>query len=470
MTQIKNDYQAARPSRLRRASRSMGTGDDAIRYDANTLAQQARFLEENSDLVDGALNILVSSIIGRGILIDPSAKLKNGKAATEFNQQLKALYKEWSKQPDISKDFSFSKIQRLAIRAFLRDGEVFSLLYEGNDYPHGTRFKLSLQLLERDHLSNETTHDGSIEQGVIKNGYGRAVAYRFYKDLKRREAVDITAENVLHLFFTNRLSQSRGISYLHSIINRCYDLDDIDESERVAARQGASIGMAIERTADYNDSSVLLNSNGQANRRPPIVNMYPGMVLDNLSVGEKVAMLSPNGRPNPNLIPFRETQLESIALALGISASSLKKKYTGSYSAERQAWQEAQRLIETLIDDVVEEFIRPIYERFVKHCILYGYIQLPAKIDVSTVTAAMYKYPRMLSIDPAKDAKSTIDRVQNGLASRSEEIRASGRDPDEVRQEIAMERQLDKDAGLDFTNVATTNTNASQYDNTNTPT
>jgi capsid protein len=51
-------------------------------------------------------------------------------------------------------------------------------------------------------------------------------------------------------------------------------------------------------------------------------------------------------------------------------------------------------------------------------------------------------------VDPSKDAKSATESISNRTKTRSEYIRQSGRDPDEVFDEMAREEAHLRSIGL----------------------
>ena len=53
-----------------------GSGDTSVRMAGDSLRIQARYLDENHDLVRGVLNTLVNNIVGTGIRIEALAKDK----------------------------------------------------------------------------------------------------------------------------------------------------------------------------------------------------------------------------------------------------------------------------------------------------------------------------------------------------------------------------------------------------------
>ena len=447
-------YQQARNSSRHRHPLEIDRGDAdySVQIAGDTLTQKARWLDANSDHVTGAFDYIVASIVGAGVITEPLIRLNDDTPYTEINQQIKDLWLIFQQKPDMSGNTG-QELQRQACRSWLRDGEVFVRFYEGVGYPHNTQIPLSIQLLESDQL--DFHHNGTnIVQGVEKDEYDRPIAYYFHKKHPGRlrsennDLIRIPASEICHLKLAKRLGQTRGVSCLHAVIDRVQDLGEIDVYETAAVKMGASIGLVIKRNGDF-------LSDGIEPDRARITRFYPGMVLDDLSVGEEPEMLTPNGRPNPELIAFRDDTLRGIAAGMGISASTLMRKYEGSYSSERQALVEAQRLMDVRIEQFISQFIQPIYTRFIQTVVLYQLIDIKLKkIKPNSLYRASHKSPTMPWIDPLKEVNAKVNIIQAGLDSRANQIRASGRNPDDVMQEIIAETQRDMENGLSFTTSA----------------
>jgi len=72
-------YEAARPDRQRKARRESGTGSQAVRTAGYSVREQARHLEQNSDLARSVLRVLVNNVVGaHGIQVEPTPLLPDG--------------------------------------------------------------------------------------------------------------------------------------------------------------------------------------------------------------------------------------------------------------------------------------------------------------------------------------------------------------------------------------------------------
>ncbi|CAD7364577.1 head-tail preconnector protein [Escherichia coli] len=121
-----------KPTRTHKARRENRSADQLSKYGAVSLREQARFLDINHDLVIGVFDKLEERVIGaKGIVVEPQPLLKNGDIATELAMILRRLWVEWSVSPDVTGQYTRPMLERLLLRTWLRDGEVFAQLVRG---------------------------------------------------------------------------------------------------------------------------------------------------------------------------------------------------------------------------------------------------------------------------------------------------------------------------------------------------
>lgn len=127
---LMNAYEAANPSRLHKAKRSGVSADNAVFAAGVSLREQARWLDENHDIVIGILDKLEERVIGaHGIQVEPQPLTHDGNMHEEFASELSRLWSEWSIRPDVTGMFTRAEMERLLLRSALRDGEVLANWY-----------------------------------------------------------------------------------------------------------------------------------------------------------------------------------------------------------------------------------------------------------------------------------------------------------------------------------------------------
>lgn len=427
-------YEAALPTRTHKAKRESRSANQMIQAGAISLRHQARSLDANHDLVIGIFDKLEERIIGaKGIIVEPHPLLKDGCVATDFVKAIRKKWAEWSLCPDVTGEYSRPVLERLMLRTWLRDGEVFAQLVSGNSagLNAGGGVPFWLEALEPDFVTMNSDPAVGLIQGVYLSDWGKPKRYQVYKNLPisglLSETKEVSAEAMLHLKFTRRLHQVRGNSILSGVLMRLSSLKDYEESELVAARIAAALGMYIKK-GDGQDYSESVND---VNERE--LTIQPGMLYDDLRQGEEIGMIK-SDRPNANLESFRNGQLRAVAAGARLSFSSTARNYNGTYSAQRQELVESTDGYLILQDCFIAAVTRPTFRAWLKQAVAAGVIKPPSDIDMSTLYDAVYSGPTMPWIDPVKEATAWKIQIRGGAATESDWVRACGKNPDEVKR------------------------------------
>lgn len=462
---VLSQYEAAKPSRLRKQARDPRSPDSQVQQGAVTLRALARNLEQNHDIARGALRVLVNNVVGaNGIGIEPQPRYRDGTIHVEYAQALREAWRDWQLTPEVTQRHHWSKAQRLVAKTWLRDGECFTQRLVGAVplLDHGTRVPYSLELIEPDLIPMDY-HDAArgIQQGVERNVWGRPTAYWAYKEfpggdswsIRTYEMKRIDATRMHHIASVDRIGQMRGVSEFASVITRLEDIKDYEESERIAAKVAAALTAYVKKGSPEDYSS---GSDG-ATSTPREITFSPGMVIDNLAVGEEIGLIDSN-RPNPNLITFRQGQLRAVAAGLGGSYSSIARDYSGTYSSQRQELVEQWIHYAVLTDEFVGQFVQPVWKDFVAAAHLSGVVPMPRDLDPNSADDALFVGQSMPWIDPLKEALAWHSLVQDGFASEVEVMRKRGANPRDVIEQIKSHRDLCKEKELvfssDFANQA----------------
>jgi len=452
-------YEAARTDPQRKQRRSVGAANSDVSAAGASLREQARHLEQNHDLALGVLNVLTANIVGgSGIGIEPQPRTQAGAIHTRLAGQIRELIRDWSRCPEVTRQFDWPAAQRMLCRSWLRDGEALAQRLSGAvDYlDHGTRIPYSLELLEADFLRSDLDSDRPrIVQGIEFNGWGQPVKYHLHKAhpgesgryswrLPASGTKTVPAQRMLHLALRHRLHQARGVSVFAAVLSRLDDLKDYEESERIAAKVAASMAAFIRKGApdQYGASQ---GEDGEP--EPRDLRFRPGMVFDDLRPGEEIGTID-TSRPNTSLEAHRRGQLRAIAAGTYAGYSSLSKAYDGTYSAQRQELVEQWGIYAMLQSEFIGRIVRPVYEDLISVALSAGLLVIPRDVAPETLDDALYLAPQLPWIDPSKEAAAWERLERNGHASGPEIIRRRGQAPsDVIEQEKAWRRQW-TEAGL----------------------
>ena len=457
-------YEAAEAARTRKVRQSKLAADAVSGSQIETLRFRGRDLDENYDIASGILDVLESKTVGSEILAHPMVVLEGAaELAVDLNKHLARLYREWAVHPDVTRQCSLGKTQRLIARSWFRDGEAFVHHLDGKvpGLEHATAVPYSIQMLEADmvplNLTGAGTHPHGIRYGIVTDDWGRPIQYVVHKvhpgaDIWRLgmrtvvrvgdvELVD--AFDISHVKHVKRIGQARGISVFSTVFNRLTDLKDYEESEQTAARIGSYIALAITKSVDS------VGTAGSGGKAPREMDWMPGMIFDQLVEGEKVESIK-NERPSNQIAPFRTSSLRAVSAGTRAGHSSISHEYTGTYSAQRQELVESEAHYDVLTEELVSMIVRPEYRRFVNMAIVSGQvpIELLRGVDLDTVFNAAYRGPAVAYIDPKKEVDSEVIGVQAGFISKQLVQLKRGNNPFDVDAQIAQEREREAELGI----------------------
>jgi len=459
---VLNQYEAAKPSRLRKLDRDQRSPDLQVQYGAVALRTLARNLEQNHDIARGALRTLVNNVIGpNGIGIEPQPRKKDGSINTEYAKALRDAYRDWCLCPEVTQRHHWAKVQRMMAKTWFRDGEAFtqSLIGPVNFLDHGTRIPFSLEMFEADMVPMDYEDTGkNIRQGIQRNAWGKFTGFYVWKSfptdrislIRANDLKFIESSRMLQLAAVDRIGQMRGVSEFASVITRLEDIKDYEESERVAAKIAAALTAYVKKgSPELYDPASSTGTDASGAALPREINFSAGTIIDNLGVGEEIGLIDSN-RPNPNLITFRQGQLRAVAAGIGGSYSSIARDYSGTYSAQRQELVEQWIHYAVLTDEFVGQFVQPVWKQFVLAAHLSGQVPMPKDLEPFSEDDCLFVGQSMPWIDPLKEANAWHQLVQDGFASEVEVIRKRGGNPRDVMEQIAAFRKEAKEKNLVF--------------------
>lgn len=163
-------YEAARPSRTHKARRENRSANQLSQMGAASLREQARWLDNNNDLVIGIFDKLEERVVGaNGIVVEPHPKMSNGKIAKKLVVDIRKKFAEWSVKPEVTGQFTRPMLERLMLRSWLRDGEVFAQMVSGtgNSLVPSARIPFWLEALEADFVPMTSDESLKLSQGVF---------------------------------------------------------------------------------------------------------------------------------------------------------------------------------------------------------------------------------------------------------------------------------------------------------------
>lgn len=436
--------------------------DVDIRNALRRLRARSRDAAQNDDHMAYFLRLVESNVIGRqGIVCQARPRLLSGGYDKASAARIEDAFSEqcargtWDASGQLSKD----AFDRLALRSVAMDGECLIRIHELDpDSPTG----FSVELIDAEALDLDYNADlsngNSIRMGVEMTRRRRPVAYHLlaeasnpylgYQSGAQRERV--LAANVIHVYLPEWAWGSRGIPWAHASLKRMKMLSGYEEAAITAARSAAVKSAAYVTTPDYVPGT-----------QPGGVEQADGAFAQDLEPGgiEVVPYgwdLKPLdfSWPNTDHGQFVKECLRGIASGLGVSYNALANDLEGvNYSSLRQGALTERDLWMLLQAWWIEWVSRPLYRRWLEWAIRSGRITRangqPLPSDrLPALSQATFQGRRWPWVDPVKDMAANKAAIELCTKSVSEIIRESGRDPEEVWQELADDRAALEKLGL----------------------
>lgn len=457
---------------------SKGASADAdLLPDLYVLRDRSRDLVRNEPLAAGAINTVVTNVVGTGLMVESQIDRDvlgwtEGQAA-EWQRLAEREFNAWAGSPecDVTRTQDFYELQDLVFRSTLESGDVFTLT------PRVQRpycaYGLKLQVIEADRVCNPLGQSDKPElaAGVEMDLYGAPVAYHVAKQhpgsIWRNSTERIRVEafgaqsgrrNVIHLFERRRPGQTRGAPYLAPVIEPLKQLGRYSEAEISAAVVSAFFAVFVKSTGtglgplESASTGIAPGAGGDAAATSWDGKLSPGLVAD-LGPGEDIVSANP-GRPNTAFDPFVQAVLRQVGVALEIPFELLIKHYTASYSAARAAMLDAWRFFRRRRAWLAARWCQPVYETFLEEAIALGRITAPGFFDDPLYRAAycgaLWHGDGPGSIDPMKEVSAAEKRLQLNLTTlKKETAEYDGSDWEKNHAQRAKEVRMQREDGID---------------------
>lgn len=461
--------------RDRRATRSWRPKQTSVNQeltvDLPDLRSRSRDLARNVPLATGAINTVVTSVVGDGLVlqsqIDREALGLTPEAAEAWQRSAEREFAIWARRPDFSSRNNFDELQALVLRAVLESGDV--LVVRRRRFDVADTYGLKLQPIEADRLSNPGFMQNTpfLVDGVELDTDGVPVAYQIstaYPDDTtngvaqswRRYETGMTATGtplILHLFHQMRPDQARGIPYLSPVVEAIKQLGDYGEAEIRAAVISAMFTVFIKQPTPEDEGAPIIGSNSSDKNVDPKseISLGNGAIVD-LLPGEEPVFADPK-RPNTAFDGFVTAMSRHIGVALELPSELLLKSFTASYSASRAALEMAWQMFRTRRSWLAWKFCQPVYEWVITEAVASGRLAAPGYFADPVVREAWlgsdWIGPSRIQIDPLKEAQADQVDLQMRTKTRSQIImERTGGTFEAKHAQLVREQKLAMDAGL----------------------
>lgn len=441
--------------------------NNLLRESLTILKARSRSQGQGNDYGKRFLGLLKQNVIGHaGVTLNAKAKGFDLKPDKLANTAIQNAWKIWGKAKNCSLtgNLSWIDIQNQYIMTLAEDGEYLARKYRGVGDFNFVIQPLDTQLLDPTYYK-ELPNGRRIRMGIEFNKVGRPIAYHLLTARTEdsymfadTHYVRVPAEEIIHDFLPERVSQIRGIPWLSTPLERMKMLDGYEDAALVNARAGASKTMIIE-----DDGTGAGQFEGDESDDTPdseddeVIEEIEAGVVEYLPKGKKIAAFDPT-YPSGEFAQFVKGILRGIAAGLNISYNTLANDLEGvSFASgrigvleDREAW----RCLQTF---VIERLCSEVYSEWLQIQLGTGNLKVPTKTgemkslrltNMQKFLAIHWAPKRWAYVDPLKEAKSAEVMHSMNARSVSDIIRENGGDPESTYEEIAAEKILFNELGI----------------------
>lgn len=405
------------------------------------LRRRSRDFVRNNAIARRAVSAIVNNVIGDGITPHVESEDKG------LDREVQDLLNEhcMTTRIDAAGRNNLAGLQRLLLRSTIEGGETF-LLRRSRRPRDGLPLNVQVEALEAEYLDDRfqgAMPNGNNEwDGIQYDLLNRIIAYRLYES--HPEAYFggyptsrlVSANNVIHLFQTDRIEQRRGVPWLAPVLTLIADAYDYADAQLLRQKIAA---MFVAFTRDVGpDGGDINDPNGTS--ADMVDDLVPGM-FEHLPFGREVTFSNP-----PKAEGYSEhvsSVLHMIAAGLDITYESLSMELSEvNFSSARMGRIEMNRAMEAH-----------------QHCLVIPQLCLPLEgwlrreIDTEIGRNRDYKIkwtpPQFELVDPAREVPPMLESIRGGLTSRSRVIRSRGADPDEIDEERKRDKEREAKMGLE---------------------
>jgi len=447
--------------------------NESLKSSLNKMRSRSRELVHDNDYGKKYISMVKTNVVGaKGVKLQASSINSAGKPDKLDNKAIEKSWHDWcmSENCTVTGILSFLDVQHITIGSVASDGECIVRIVYGNAYKYG----FALQLIEADRLDTTLNLDpidngNKIVMGVEMDSFDKPVAYhiltqhpgdqiRKYGD---KQYMRLLAKDVIHLFKSERVGQARGIPWMHSSMRRLDMIGGYEEAELVAARAGAS-----KMGFYYTDTGTEYKGDAATTDGELITEAEPGS-FEQLPENIRFEAYDPQ-HPTGAYNYFMTGVLKGAAAGLDVSYTGFTGDLTAvNYSSIRAGLIEERENWRTVQGWYVDHFMKEVYNLWLSAALTRGLI-----VNETGVTLPLSKKDKFMTVrwqtrgwawvDPLKDQQANELAVSNGHKTNSEVVAQQGNDLEEIYQQLARERDLATDYGLDFTGANDASTDKTQ--------
>lgn len=431
---------------------------------------RARQLVRDNPYVAGIIGAIQENVVGdAGRTLRAKIKNSSGKLATTTNKEIERGWKDWGLPEHCGSDGRTSWIdaQNLHVGTMAMDGEVIVRKLPGFDNAHG----FALQFIDAD-LLDETysvpaggPNQNEIRMGIELDEYNRPLFYHIWNHYPFEKTgmplvrEKVPAAEIYHDFIPYRANQVRGVTWFAPVLLMLHTLASYDEAELVAswvaaAQMGFIINKSQEAIAAWD-----WKPEEMGKRR---MGVEPGQIPE-LLPGQELAAFNP-GRPNTTHDAFVTTELRGVARGLKVSHFTMTgDTRQANYSSMRVSLQPERDHWRVIQAREAMHFDRRVYRDWMPMALLNQQLRLDTRL-AADYSEVLFEGRGWKWVAPKEDIETAEREIRLGLTSRQRLCAERGLDFEGIAEELAHEKEVADQFGIDISGVDIIRTDAPTLD------
>lgn len=418
--------------------------------------QRSRFAVLASPFAKRSVDILVSNVVGSGFSLISEAPDK------EFKRKVESLWQKWGLVADTTGQLSFAGLTSLAYRSCIEGGDCFSR-FRNRRAVDNLPVPLQLQLIESEQVplfKNEKKGAHNIIAGIQFDVTGKPVIYHMFPNHPgdfltvegvAAETVAVPASEILHIHEVRRPSDVRGMPALSQMLIRLSDFDRYMDSEMMRKKAAALIGGFITEPHDSQDLNPMITGLSDNNQEEVVIEAFEPASFGILPPGFDVKFSNP-ADVGANFEVFLKWQLRTVASSMNLTFEQLTGDLTDVTDRTlRATLLEFKRIITaTQKNIIVFQFCQPVFDRFFDTAIISGALDIPAGLSEEDARKVRWIADPWKHLHPQQEIIAETMEVRGGFKTRSESLIERGKDPDEVDNRFAEDKERQSNLDLVF--------------------
>ncbi len=445
----RRSYEAASYGRRSKSlSGASSTGPNLeITQSFQTLRNRSRHLVRNNGWQKRALGVVADNTIGIGIRPAPVGTRNQIK-------KIKQIWANWAETTDCDwyGKHTFYGLQRLIMSEVAESGDCLIIRRKIiPEYPG--QLPIKLQVLEGDQLDHNRNYKLSVKiKGKTVEGYARLGVQ--YDDEDRilgywvwpRHPYDMTPviqtiqskfipkEDVIHPFEILRAGQVRGVPMGVATYMKTSDFSDYEDAQLMRQKVAACFAAFVSGSSELTDEQ-------------SIESIEPG-VIEYLRNDETITFANPPKADGYD--EYSRKILQGIAAGWEITYEQLTMDYSNvNFTSGRMGKIDASGRTKHLQYNIfIPQVCVPVWRWFMESVQISG--KMSSWIDCNPMS---WTAPRVQQLDPVKETNALIAQLNAGLTTLSEVLRENGDDPDDVFEEMRVEREKLQEMGINLSAI-----------------